>query len=639
MLKVQFNKNKKTNALQKIGKDCLIVGLKSKNFFEGNGLRKEDFEQLFEVLKYDQNINLPPSKKNNLLLCVLYYEYDDNEEARQMLKQKLSNSQSLGQGGTFEDILHLIFNEIEIEIKIRQKDEKELKLLFNRLTLFTEREKKFEDYLLLKHYFAYLKFLLKSYDETNNYTTDLIADIDEHKSLVISNLIKYIRIRNVLLKVKTLEITDPEKNNKDIISHLDCLFSLTKNTKEDFAICVGIKMLTLQSKEIVSYEECIKLIQEMLNILKRETLFGKSHKNILDQYLYLSGLLGYYNAINDDFEGVLKISKKIDKYLLNVQDIINNIDSNEKEKNKNNNNFNLIESNKEKEEKMGYDNLYKQYQFFNTVLKSSVNFNNSAIKESQANIQKYKNLKSQNETDLLNVCILEQDDLKLSRQFKNMEDQFKDWINKGVSLNNDKIILCYFYLYNQISSLTKKVVEEKDDKRRMDYISEARDFSSQIIQKTGLQVENRQNEFLKKVFRLPFFKNLFNRLFYVQIYSYFLEGKYDECLKNFEQYDLYKIQYELETNRSNAFMAKIKADCYFKKKNYEKAEEIYNTIVGMQTNDPMVHFNLGISSYFNEKKNKAIAELEKAAELFKKDNNNKKLKYTEDILGKFKNEK
>ena len=625
--------------MQKIGKDCLIVGLKSKNFFEGNGLRKEDFEQLFEVLKYDQNINLPPSKKNNLLLCVLYYEYDDNEEARQMLKLKLSNSQSLGQGGTFEDILHLIFNEIEIEIKIRQKDEKELKLLFNRLTLFTEREKKFEDYLLLKHYFAYLKFLLKSYDETNNYTTDLIADIDEHKSLVISNLIKYIRIRNVLLKVKTLEITDPEKNNKDIISHLDCLFSLTKNTKEDFAICVGIKMLTLQSKEIVSYEECIKLIQEMLNILKRETLFGKSHKNILDQYLYLSGLLGYYNAINDDFEGVLKISKKIDKYLLNVQDIINNIDSNEKEKNKNNNNFNLIESNKEKEEKIGYDNLYKQYQFFNTVLKSSVNFNNSAIKESQANIQKYKNLKSQNETDLLNVCILEQDDLKLSRQFKNMEDQFKDWINKGVSLNNDKIILCYFYLYNQISSLTKKVVEEKDDKRRMDYISEARDFSSQIIQKTGLQVENRQNEFLKKVFRLPFFKNLFNRLFYVQIYSYFLEGKYDECLKNFEQYDLYKIQYELETNRSNAFMAKIKADCYFKKKNYEKAEEIYNTIVGMQTNDPMVHFNLGISSYFNEKKNKAIAELEKAAELFKKDNNNKKLKYTEDILGKFKNEK
>jgi hypothetical protein len=614
------------------------VNLKAKNFFEGEGLRKEDFEQLFEVLKIEQNINLPFAKKNSLTLCVLYYEYDDNKDAKKMLKDLLSNPQSLaGQNCTYEDNLHLLFNEIEIEIKIRQKSEKELKILYNRLVSLGDKQKKFEDYLLLKHYSSYLKFLLKSYNEADSCTTDLIADIDEHKDLVISNIIKYIRIRNVLLKVKTLEITDPEKNNKDIISHLDCLFSLTKNTKEDFAICVGIKILTLQSKEIVSYEECIKLIEEMLNILKRETLFGKSHKNILDQYLYLSGLLGYYNAINDDFEGVLKISKKIDKYLLNVKDIINNIDNNEKEKEKEKGNNQII--NKEKEEKTGYDNLYKQYQFFNTVLKSSVNFNNSAIKESQANIKKYKNLENQNETNLLNVCILEQDEMRMSTHFKNMEEQFKDWINKGVSLNNDKIILCYFYLYNQISSLTKKVVEEEDDNKRKNFITDVRNFATQIIQSTGLQVENRHNEFLKKVFRLPFFKNLFNRLFYVTIYSYFLEGKYEECLNNFTNYELNKIQYELETPRSNAFMAKIKADCYFKQKKYDKAEEIYNSIIGIQTKDPMVHFNLGISSYFNDKKAKAIAELEKAAELFRKENNARKLKLTEDVLGKFKNEK
>ena len=262
----------------------------------------------------ERNINLNTSKKNSLLLCVLYYEYDDNKEAQKMLKELLSNYTSLCQGGTIEDALHLLFNVIEIEIKIRLKDETSLKLLYNELAKYSEREKKFEDYLLLKHYFSYLKFLLKEYDQTNNYTTDIIADIDEQKNSGLNNIVKYIRIRNVLLKVKTLEITDPERNNKDIISHLDCLFSLTKNTKEDFAICVGIKMLTLQSKEIVSYEDCIKLIEEMLNILKRETLFGKSHKNILDQYLYLSGLLGYYNAINDDFEGVLKISKKIVYY-------------------------------------------------------------------------------------------------------------------------------------------------------------------------------------------------------------------------------------------------------------------------------------------------------------------------------------
>ena len=86
-------------------------------------------------------------------------------------------------------------------------------------------------------------------------------------------------------------------------------------------------------------------------------------------------------------------------------------------------------------------------------------------------------------------------------------------------------------------------------------------------------------------------------------------------------------------------MAKIKADCYFKKKDYEKAEEIYNIIIGLQTNDPMVHFNLGLSSYFNKKKAKAIAELEKASELFRKDNNARKVKITEEIIAKFNREK
>ena len=624
------------NALEKIGNECLIINLKANNFFDGRGLRKEDFDQLFEVLKNERNLNLPYSKKNTLYLCVLYYVWDDNLEAREILKKLLLNANFLGQGGTFEDSLHLMFNEIEIEIKIKQKSETELKLLFNRLTNFTDREKTFEDYLLMKHYFGYLKFLLKDYKETDKYTNDLISDIDEHKDLVINNIIKYIRIRNVLLKVKTLEITNPEENNKDIISHLDCLFSLTKNTKEDFAICVGIKMLTLQSKEIVSYEESIKLIQEMLNILKRETLFGKSHKNILDQYLYLSGLLGYYNAVNDDFEGVLKISKKIDKYLKNVKEIINNIDNNESQKYINSNDGLLL--NNINDEKKEYGNLYNQYAFFNTVLKSSVMSSNSAIKESEVYIRNYKNSNKQTEKDLLNIFILEKDETKMSQHFENMKEKFQDWINKGTALNNDKIILCYFYLYNQISSITKQVTREQSEEKRKAMILKAREFASQIIQNTGMQVENRNNEFLQKAFRLPFFKNLFNRLFYVQIYSYFLEHKYDECLKKFETYDLYKIQYELETPRSNAFMNKIKADCYFKKQNYEKAEEIYNTIIGMQANDPMVHFNLGISSFFNDKKAKALAELEKAQELFKKENIPNKVKITEEILNKLKNE-
>ena len=612
------------NALKKIGNEGLIVSLKANNFYEGEeSFSQEDFDQLFEVYRASPKIDLPTSTKNNLFLCILYYEYNHSEEARKILLQKLNDDSELLNDGTQEDQLHILFNIIEIEIKIRTKNEKDLKLLYNKLCSF-KQEKKFEDYIIQKHYFAYLKFLLRAYNDSDQSTNDIISDIDEHKNLVVNNIIKYIRIRNVLLKVKMLELMDPVLNNKDIISHLECLFTMTKNTKEDFAICVGIKMLSLQSKEIVSYEECIKLIKEMLNILKRETLFGKSHKNILEQYLYLNGLLGYYNSINDDFDGMIQVSKKIDKYLNNVQDLMKS--------NQNKNNHSQDNNNEQ------YGNLYWQYNYYNAMLKSSVNFNNtnnaSALRESQQNMQKMSNKIRQSEMDILNRCILEKDNLTMSTQFKNMEELFKKWTSgQKAELKGDKIILMYFSLYNQISSMTKNIVGELNSENRLKNIQSVRKFCTDIIEMTGKQVIDKNNEFLKKIFLLPFFKNLFNRLYYVKLYSYFLEGRYQECLNDFTGYKLAKIQYELETPKSNEYMNKVEADCLFKLKKYKEAEDIYDKIISMNSNDAFVHFNLGIAAYFtsNDKK-KSLAHLKKASELFKKDKKEKNWKIAEEIL-------
>ena len=240
-----------------------------------------------------------------------------------------------------------------------------------------------------------------------------------------------------------LEKQDLDKNNKDIISHLDGLFNRVKNTKEDFAICIGIKILSLQSKEAFTIEESKNLIEEMLNILKRETLFGKSHKNILEQYLYLSGLLGYYNSINSDFDGVMKTSKKIDKYLSNVDDI--------------------IKENENKEENLQYNNLFLQYSYFNTILKSSVNnnYDDSNIQESKLKIKNIKGkIENKNKIDLLNICILEKDDLSKSAQFQTIEGTLDQLSGQNIELNDDKICLIYFYLYNKISGLTKKIEEK-----------------------------------------------------------------------------------------------------------------------------------------------------------------------------------
>ena len=613
------------NAKKKIGNEGLIINLKANNFYQGQGLRPEDFHKLYEVFtKFDSKITLPPPTKQNFFLCVLYYESNYINEAKKILEQNDINY-FMNSDWSNEEKLYVLFNIIEIEIKIRKMNEKELIILYNELSKIKCDKSKFEIYLLQKHYFAYLLLLLGEYDKTDKYINDIVYDIDEKKNLAKSNLINYLRIRNEVLKVKMLELQDHDNNIKEIISHLDGLFNQTKNTKEEFAICVGIKMLSLQSKEIFTFEESIKLIQDMLNILKRETLFGKSHKNILEQYLYLSGLLGYYNSINSDIDGVMKASKKIDKYLSDVSDIIKS--------NKNDDS---------KEEKIQYNDLFYQYSYFNTILKSSVNSinENSSLQQNNINIKDVKKkINSTNEIDILNICILEKDDLSKSSQFQEIEELFNEWTGQNIEIKDDKILLIYFYLYNKISNLTKKIVERIgiEDFTNKEKIIEIRDFVTKIIDKTKKIIMEYNNASLKKIFKLPFFKNLFNRFYYVKIYSYYLEGKYRECLNEYSKYDSkYKIEYELQTQKSNEYMKKIEADCYYKLGEHKKAEELYDKIIGMGTNDPLIYFNLGLTAYFNNNRNKAIAVLEIANGFYKKENNIKKAQKIEDLIDKLK---
>ena len=529
-----------------------------------------------------------------------------------------------------EDNLYILFNLIEIEIKLRKKTEYELKKLYNDLQRIKCDKNNFEIYLLQKHYLAFLNYLLGEYDLTDKYTDEIIYDMDEKskKTSKESNLINYLRIRNEVLKVKMLEKQDLDKNNKDIISHLDGLFNRVKNTKEDFAICIGIKILSLQSKEAFTIEESKNLIEEMLNILKRETLFGKSHKNILEQYLYLSGLLGYYNSINSDFDGVMKTSKKIDKYLSNVDDI--------------------IKENENKEENLQYNNLFLQYSYFNTILKSSVNnnYDDSNIQESKLKIKNIKGkIENKNKIDLLNICILEKDDLSKSAQFQTIEGTLDQLSGQNIELNDDKICLIYFYLYNKISGLTKKIEEKikigiNPDSEKLE---EIRDYITKIIEKTKKLIEIYNIESLKKIFQLPFFKNLFNKFYYIKIFTYYIEGKYNKCLDEYLDYDTKgKINFELEKEKSNEYMKKIEADCHFKLGEYQKAEELYDKIVGTGSKDPLIYFNLGLSAYFNKKRNRAINALKEAVKYYRqKDNNDKSnnAKKVEELIKKLEEEK
>ena len=619
------------NFKKKIGANGLIINLKANNFYEKQILRPEDFHKLYDIFtKYDSKINLSPPVKKNFFLSVLYYESNYNENAKNSLNE-INTKNFINEEWSKEEELYIIFNLIEIEIKMRKKNEKELQSIYQKLVDKYFDQNKFDNLLLQKHYFAYLQYLLGDYNSADKYLEEIINDMDGNTKLEDTNLINYLKIRNNILKVKILESKDPNKNYKLILSYLDTLFATMKDKKEDFAICIGIKMLSLQSKQIVSFEECIKLVQAMLEVLKRETLFGKSHQNILEQYLYLTGLLGYFNSICDDSEGILKASKKIDKYLSDVNEI--------KNENKNKKIEQIKDSQKDNSK---YQDLYIQYSYFNSMLKSSINFNNeNALKESQKNIKKIQQKINKSEIDDLNICILEKDEININQNMEKYEQFFLEHSNENLDLNNDNLLLIYFYLYNKISSSMNNLVNKIDIEKikSKNNIEEVRNFVTKIIDTTKKQVEYYKNNNITKLFFLPIFKNLFNRFYYVKMYIYYLEGRYKDCLSDYKEYDeISKIQYELETPKSNEYMKKLEADCYFKLKDYEKAEEIYDKIIN-ETKDPLVYFNLSLNAYFNKKIQKALEKLEQCVNMYKTENKNKKAKTVEELIAKIKNDK
>ena len=618
------------NFKKKVGTNGLIINLKASNFFEKQSLRPEDFHKLYEIFtKFDSKINLSPPVKKNFFLCVLYYESNYNENAKNSLNE-INIKNYINENCTEEEKLFIIFNLIEIEIKMRKKSEKELESIYKELLDANFDQNKNDILLVQKHYFSYLKYLLGDYNSAEKYIEEIINDMDGNKKLEDTNLINYLKIRNHILKVKILETKDPNKNYKTILSYLDTLFATMKDKKEDFAICIGIKMLSLQAKQIVSFEDCIKLIEAMLEVLKRETLFGKSHQNILEQYLYLTGLLGYFNSINDDSNGINRASQKIDKYLSDVNEITN----------ENKNNKQIKGSNKDDK---NYQDLYIKYSYFNSMLKSSINFNNeNTLKESQNNIKKIQEKINKSEIDDFNICILEGDEINMNQNMQKYEQMFLQHSNEKLDLNNDDLMIIYFYLYNKISSLMNNLLNKIDIEKikSKNNIEEIRKYVTKIIESTKTQVVKYDNINIKKLFHLPIFKNLFNKFYYVRMYTYYLEGRYKDCLNNYKEYDeLYKIQYELETPKSKEYMNKLIADCYFKLKDYKLAEENYDKIILNGTKDPLIYFNLGLSAYLNNKIQKALEKLEQCVNMYKTENKNKDAKNVEEVIAKIKNEK
>ena len=607
------------NILKTIDESSLIIQFQANEFYNHNKIEDSDFDSLFNVLsKSEENIDLTESKKNNLLLAAIYFVYDRNENARILYKNNFhGKTNELNVNGTQIDLLHLLFNLIEIDLKYYSSNQDNFRKFYQRLNILQNTQKSFQDNLLYKYYIGVVKNILKEYNDVNIYTSEIILDISDQLSSNKNDqndLINFIQVKNTLLRVKILEIENNTLNQQDIISHLESLFEANKGQKEDFAIKLAIKMNALQVKT-VDCQNCIKTLEELLNILHKEMLFGKTHKNIIPELLYVNGLLGYYNCLIENYGEVKRFANKIKKNL---------------------NSLKLFSKNNQFIQNFSLNNL-SQYDFIYVVLKNMLNNENKNKEDENEkkmylnNYMKQNNIYNNDEV-VLNFSILNKDDIKLKKTFMNNEEKYKNGLISKKILDKD-LLNCYLYLYNGISNLTENILNGKMNneinKKIRDYCKLVIDFTNNNIVK---------NDVIKELFRINYFKDLFNRLYFAYLYSFYYQKEYEKCLQECEQYQsVIKVMYELpEDMKSFLNVLKIKGDCYFKTGNYNKAIEIYNNILGKSNDENMnlTIFNLAISFLFMNKKSDAIHHFNKCLE--GKISNEMKLEIQK-ILNKLKN--
>ena len=123
------------SAIRQMGENPLIIKYKSKQFFKGSDLGKEDFDRFFTIFAESGNIpRFNVQSKNNMILAICYFDLDYNQNALNYYNLNFKEEvYEKVKGGDNKVILYYLFNLIEFEIKKRSRSTQELKLFYNTL--------------------------------------------------------------------------------------------------------------------------------------------------------------------------------------------------------------------------------------------------------------------------------------------------------------------------------------------------------------------------------------------------------------------------------------------------------------------------------------------------------------------------
>ena len=594
-----------------MGNRFLIFNLKMNEFNQNILLTKNDFEKLYNIITNSSEVNeLSEETKKNLLLCSLYNIIDSNEEAQKNYEDNYLNYSGIKNNNNQNpQILHIVFNKIELEVKYRKRNLNELKKLFNELLSFNSANKFVEDYLLMKYYSASLKNLIEEYENSNIFCSDIASSLNENSRNLAKTFSIYLQSRFIYLQIKNFE--NIEKNpystniKVEIINHLECLFEMVKNIQESLAIKIGLKMSLYQN--LTESSNCIKTLEIIMNIIHKQMVDGKIHPNLINQLLYFSCLLAYNNTLISNSNEIIRYTKKLKKNISLLEKF-----------NKNDNSF---------------EEIIPRYKFLLMIYSEFIKDKSISDEDKNKLIEEYKvflgdSIKNCNES-ILNMWILTKNSVPFYyKLFVEKANEYYNGLTLKKQYTKNEYLNFFSFLYNKISFLTKLYSKEPKEEKLKEIQNYVKLIIDYIFEKISIDE-------LNNIFQLNYIKEIFNRIYFVYIYSFYLLKNYDETLKLIDHYNnLIKFQLELTGSFGTGYfrIQNIKADIFFMTEKYNEAIKEYNKIKSLFSPNPSLLYNLGICHFFIGEKNIGLKRLEESKKLYKKINYVEKINQIDKLI-------
>ena len=599
------------NTMNLMGNKFLIFNLKMNEFNQNILLTKNDFQKLYNIITNNSEVNeLSEETKKNLLLCSLYNIIDSNEEAQKNYEDNYLNYSGIKNNNNQNpQILHIVFNKIELEVKYRKRNLNELKKLFNELLSFNSANKFVEDYLLMKYYSASLKNLIEEYENSNIFCSDIASSLNENSRNLAKTFSIYLQSRFIYLQIKNFE--NIEKNpystniKVEIINHLECLFEMVKNIQESLAIKIGLKMSLYQN--LTESSNCIKTLEIIMNIIHKQMVDGKIHPNLINQLLYFSCLLAYNNTLISNSNEIIRYTKKLKKNISLLEKF-----------NKNDNSF---------------EEIIPRYKFLLMIYSEFIKDKSISDEDKNKLIEEYKvflgdSIKNCNES-ILNMWILTKNSVPFYyKLFVEKEKEYYNGLTLKKQYTKNEYLNFFSFLYNKISFLTKLYSKEPKEEKLKEIQNYVKLIIDYIFEKISIDE-------LNNIFQLNYIKEIFNRIYFVYIYSFYLLKNYDETLKLIDHYNnLIKFQLELTGSFGTGYfrIQNIKADIFFMTEKYNEAIKEYNKIKSLFSPNPSLLYNLGICHFFIGEKNIGLKRLEESKKLYKKINYVEKINQIDKLI-------